>query len=260
VIDRYQFKDDESGYLGARRKHLYLLRPVARTRRAAHARRARRAAPGLVAGREADRVRDQARRRPDRNLNFDIYLIEPKRRREGAPAHHVPGLRPRPVLGIAPELEPGFEAHRVPAGRRGRDIYYAPWQLAVIDVASGKATLPAPIDRCFYKPRWRADGKSIVALIERNLVTNAARIELASGKITTLDPGPRFDYDLDVSKQGASSCSAAPTRARTRSRRSSRRRCGSSPTTTRSSRRRRSRPPRRSGSRATTARRSRRCW
>ena len=72
----------------------------------------------------------------------------------------------------------------------------------MIDVASGKARIPAPIDRCFTKPRWSADGSSVFALVEQSLVTHVARIDLASGKLTELTHGDRFDVDLDVAAKG----------------------------------------------------------
>jgi len=68
----------------------------------------------------------------------------------------------------------------------------------VVDVATGKETLPAPIDRCFYKPRWSADGNSIYALVEQSLVTHLSRIDLATGQVSAMTHGNRFDYDLAV--------------------------------------------------------------
>jgi len=58
--------------------------------------------------------------------------------------------------------------------------------------------VPAPIDRCFFKPKWTADGKSILALIEQSRTINLSRIDLASGKVTTLTPAARLDSDFDV--------------------------------------------------------------
>jgi dipeptidyl aminopeptidase/acylaminoacyl peptidase len=68
----------------------------------------------------------------------------------------------------------------------------------VIDIASGESHLPAPIDRCFSKPHWSKDGRSIYTLIEQSRVTRLSRIDLSSGKLTPLSPDLRFDYDLDV--------------------------------------------------------------
>ncbi len=202
VSERYQFKEDGAGYLGSRRKHLYLFDIASG--------KAELLTPGahdeqLPAWSPDGRTIAYVTKRgadPDRHLNYDIYLVEAKA-----------GAKERQLTTFAgADLDPYWETYPAwsPDGTRiaylqsGEDhwVYYAPWQLAVIDVASGKATLPAPIDRCFTKPRWAADGKSIFALVEQSLVTHVSRIDLADGKISELSHGPRFDYDLDVSGNG----------------------------------------------------------
>ena len=63
VIDRYYFKEDETGYLGALRRHLYVIDVAYAQGRAADAGQIRRSLARLVARRIADRVRQQARTR-----------------------------------------------------------------------------------------------------------------------------------------------------------------------------------------------------
>jgi hypothetical protein len=41
-----------------------------------------------------------------------------------------------------------------------------------------------------------------VALVERSQVTWISRIDLDDGKVTALVEGPRFDYDVDVARDG----------------------------------------------------------
>ncbi len=199
VTERYQFKEDGAGYLGDRRKHLYLFDIASG--------KAELLTPGahdeqLPAWSPDGRTIAYVTKRgadPDRHLNYDIYLIEAKA-----------GAKERQLTTFAgSDLDPYWETYPAwsPDGTRiaylqsGEDhwVYYAPWQLAVINVATGKAVIPAPIDRCFTKPRWSADGKSIIALVEQSLVTHVSRIDLADGAISELSHGPRFDYDLDVS-------------------------------------------------------------
>lgn len=198
VIDRYQFKEDGRDYLGQRRRHLYRVEvatgeSIALTSGAHDEQLPAWSPDGRHIAFVSKRGDD-----PDRHLNFDLYLIEPK-----------PGAVERQLTRFAgADLDPYWETRPAwsPDSRRiaylqsGEDrwIYYAPWQLAVIDVASGESHLPAPIDRCFSKPHWSKDGRSVYALVEQSRVTRLSRIDLRSGKVTPLSPDLRFDYDLDV--------------------------------------------------------------
>ncbi|MET0718487.1 MAG: S9 family peptidase, partial [Pseudoxanthomonas sp.] len=199
VTGRYQFKEDGADYLGSRRKHLYLFDlasgKVQQLTSGAHDELLPAWSPdGRLIAYVSKRGKD-----PDRHLNYDIYVIEPKAGASERQLTTFPGSDLDPYWETRPAWSP--DSTRIAYLQSGEDkwIYYAPWQLAVVDVVTGKATLPAPIDRCFYKPRWSADGKSLYALIEQSLVTHPSRIDLADGKVTELTQGDRFDYDLDVS-------------------------------------------------------------
>ena len=204
VSERYQFKEDGSGYLGARRKHLHLFdigtRKSAVLTPGAHDEQLPAWSPdgktiAYVTKRGAD---------PDRHLNYDIYLIEP---RIGATERQL-------TTFVGADLDPYWESYpawspdstRIAYLQGGEDkwVYYAPWQLAVIDVATGKSRIPAAIDRCVTKPRWSHDGRAILALVEQSLVTHVSRIDLADGRVSELTRGDRFDIDFDLGKDGRS--------------------------------------------------------
>jgi dipeptidyl aminopeptidase/acylaminoacyl peptidase len=202
VIERYQFKEDEVGYLTSRRKHLYLLdvesRAIQPLTRGDHDELLPSWSPdGRFVAYVTKRGGD-----PDRHLNYDIYLIEP---RAGASERRLTSFQGSdldPYWGSRPEWSP--DSRRIAYLRNGEDrwIYYSPWQLAVVDVATGKESIPAPIDRCFSKPRWSPDGGSVLSLVEQSRVTQLSRISIPDGKIEPLTEGLRFDVDFALAADG----------------------------------------------------------
>lgn len=202
VTERLQFKEDGAGYLGARRKHLYRVDvasgKVEQLTSGAHDELLPAWSP------DGTRIAFVSKRGddPDRHLNFDLYVIEAQAGAKERQLTTFPGADLDPYWETRPAWSP--DGTRIAYLQGGEDqwIYYAPWQLAIVDVATGKSFLPAPIDRCFGKPHWSPDGRSVVVLLEQSLATHAVRVDLESGRIDELDGGDRFDYDLDVAKDG----------------------------------------------------------
>ena len=189
VIDRYQFKEDGIGYLDHRRTHLLLLDVATgkseQLTSGAHDELLPAWSPNgkwiaYVSKRGAD---------PDRHLNFDIYLIEPRAGASERQLTRFPGADLDPYWETRPSWSPDSKRIAYLQGGEDKWIYYAPWQLAVVDVDTGKASFPAPIDRCMSKPQWAPDGKSVYLLIEQSRVTHLSRVDLASGKVLELTHG-----------------------------------------------------------------------
>ena len=202
VTDRFQFKDDDTGWLGNRHKHLYLVDIASGVATQITSGKHDEQLPAWSPDGKLIAYVTKRGDDPDRHLNFDIYVIAPKAGAKEWQLTTFAGADLDPYWETRPAWSP--DSTRIAYLQSGEDkwIYYAPWQLAIIDVATGKATLPAPIDRCFTKPHWSPDGRSVYALIEQAQVTHLSRIDLPSGKITELTHGDRFDTDLDVSANG----------------------------------------------------------
>ncbi|MFC3098972.1 S9 family peptidase [Alteraurantiacibacter palmitatis] len=83
------------------------------------------------------------------------------------------------------------------------ETWYNPLQLVVADLATGRETLPAQIDRWFYFPRFTADGRHILALVEGDRDTWLARIDPASDSVDYLTHGQRFAYGFAQSPDGS---------------------------------------------------------
>ena len=198
VTDRYWFKEDGTGYLDGRRQHLYLFELASG--------KAELLTPGahdeyLPAWSPDGRQIAYVTKRgddPDRHLNWDIYLVEPKAGAAERRLTSFTGTDLDPYWESRPSWSPDGRRIAYLQGGADKDLYYAPYQLAVVDVATGEATIPAPIDRSFTKPRWSKDGRSVYVLIEHSRVTHLSRVSLADGRVTPVTDGPRFDADFAV--------------------------------------------------------------
>ena len=202
VIDRYQFKQDFVGLLSDKRQHLYVFdvgsRKATQLTSGAHDEHLPAWSP------DGKRIAYVTKRGPDpdRHLNADIYVIEP---RAGAPEIQVTrfaGADSDPDWESRPAWSP--DSKRIAYLQSGEDkwIYYKPWSLAVIDVASGEVTRPAGVELNHTKPVFTPDGGAVIALVEESRVTHVSRIDLATGKVTALTSGPRFDFDFDTASNG----------------------------------------------------------
>ncbi len=222
VVDRFQFKQDEEGYLGKRRRHLYLLDVGTG------------AATILTPG-EYDELlpvwspdgRSLAfvsKRRPDfdRDNNWDLYVIEA-----------TAGAASRQLTSFAgPDNDPDYESRPAwsPDGRsiaylQGgplRLIYYAVQKLAVVPAAVGGGggggggapqILTAALDRDVSDPVWAADGASIYVRLEDDRAVQLARVPAAGGAVERLVSGPRVVSAFSTGPDGKIAVLAATPQA-----------------------------------------------
>jgi len=83
-----------------------------------------------------------------------------------------------------------------------QQTWYNPLQLVVADLATGRETHVAWIDRWFQQPEWSHDGRHILALVEHDRDTWLARIDPATEVVDYLTTGARFAYDFAESADG----------------------------------------------------------
>jgi dipeptidyl aminopeptidase/acylaminoacyl peptidase len=203
VTDRYLFKDDDTGWLGARHRHLYvvdlksgkatLLTP------GPHDEELPSWSPdGLRIAYVTRRGDDQ----PRATVNHQIFVIDAH---AGATEQALTEGKYDdcdPYWGSRPSWSPDGKRIAFLRGGAMKWVDYAPWQLAVLDLATGQVAIPSTIGLNFTSPTWSADGHRIYALIEYPEVTHLAAIDPDSGQITELTRGERFDVGFSVAGDG----------------------------------------------------------
>jgi dipeptidyl aminopeptidase/acylaminoacyl peptidase len=202
VTERFYFKEDVTGYLDAHRAHLYLVDVgtgvVEPLTSGEHDERLPSWSP------DGSQIAFVTRRgaNADRRESIDLYVVEARPGGKERLLAKLDGADNDGDSGSRPQWSPDGRRIALRQGAEEKWIYYAPMQLAIVDVASGKVATPAQLDRWIYGPRWSADGRSVLALVEESRETHLARIDLASGKATPLTTGKRFDAGFDVARNG----------------------------------------------------------
>ena len=190
VLDRYKFKQDVEGYLGDKRSHLYVFDIASKKAELLTPGRYEEANPswspdGKLIAFVSDRSAD-----PDRSINTDIYLVEP---RAGAEMRRLTTFAGEDnnsgsKLAWSPD---GKSIAYVRSTSESMSIYDQ-YKVAVIPVAGGEPRLLAEsLDRPVTSPRWTADGAAIVFLVTDDRTQYLARVRATGGPVERLTTGPR---------------------------------------------------------------------
>lgn len=202
VVDRYYFKEDETGYMGTQRRHLYVFDLATRRAEIVTPGRYNETMPSWSP--DGSRIAFFSNRSedPDRNNEFGLYTVEP---RSGATAKLLTKFQgdTGDSWMSPPVWRPdGREIAFVTAGDP-KLIFYSVHHLAVVSSAGGEARLLSKsLDRNIIDPQWSADGRSIYFLIEDDLNQVLARMTVANGKVERLLDGRRESLDFDLGAKG----------------------------------------------------------
>lgn len=189
VVTRFQFKEDEVGYLNDRHSHLFLLdltggEPKQLTS-GAHDEYLPSFSPdgkeiAYITKRGAD---------PDRSDDWDVYVIGASPGAKERQLTHTPEADGDPDWNSYPAWSPDGKQIAYLHGGPIKKIEYATNALAIIPAAGGEAkVLTAALDRNVYEPHWSTDGKSILVRLEQDRHVVIGEVDAASGALKELTP------------------------------------------------------------------------
>ena len=215
VIDRFHFKEDETGWLRAH-DHLYLLDLATRAAARLVPGDYDEAAPSWSPDGRSIAFVSRRRAEYDRTGNYDLYV-----------ADATPGAEPRQLTTFpGPDNDPEWES-RAPAwspdsrliayvqGGPLALLYYGVQKVAVVPAAGGPArVLTGALDRNVLSPAFSSDGSSVLFLLEGDRVYHLARVPVAGGPVEPVVEGPRALTDFSAGRDGrvvvAGSTTSAP--------------------------------------------------
>ena len=192
VIDRFQFKQDEAGYLGKQHRHLYLLDVESGKTTRLTTGDYDELLPAWSPDGKSLAFVSKRRADADRDDDWDLYVMEAT---AGAPPRQLTtfeGPDNNPDYESRPAWSPDGRAIAYLQGGPPKLIYYGVQKLAVVSSAGGAPRiLTAALDRNVASPVWSSDGSSITFLLEDDRAVGLARIPAAGGAIERLVSGSR---------------------------------------------------------------------
>ena len=203
VISRFQFKQDEGGYLGKERRHLYVLDVASGTSTAFTSGDYDELLPAWSP--DGKSLAFVSKRRPDfdRDANWDLYVMDAARGATPRQLTTFEGPDNDPEIESRPAWSPDGRSIAYLQGGPLKLIYYAVQKLAVVPAAGGAPRiLTAALDRSVTAPVWSRDGASLLFLVEDDRTVGLARVPAAGGTIERLVSGPRVVSAFDAGAGG----------------------------------------------------------
>jgi dipeptidyl aminopeptidase/acylaminoacyl peptidase len=203
VIDRFQFKEDGTGYLGKKRDHIYLLNLATRKADILTQDDLNEYLPSWSP--DSKRIAFVTKRGVDfdRHNNWDLYVIDAKPNAKARQLTTFDGPDNDPSWNSRPVWSPDGKLIAYLQGGEQKLIEYAVHKLAVIPSTGGSPRLLFPtIDRNVAKPHFTADGRSIIFLLEDDQTVHLAKVSVNNGKVERLLTGRRTVSTFDLSRNG----------------------------------------------------------
>lgn len=186
VIDRYQFKEDVTGYLRHLRNHLYLFDVEAAKAEPLTSGDYDETSP--VWSPDGRRIAFASKRDgdPDRNENYDLFLIDAQPGAAPVRLTRLENAEGAPDWGVPAWSPDGTQLAYLESGPpKYRD--YDPAALAVVSSTGGEPRYPATgLDRPASEVAWSDDGASLLFLLTDDRSQYLARVPVSGGPVRRL--------------------------------------------------------------------------
>lgn len=213
VTERFYFKEDYSGYLDAKRS-LIVVRTLSdgKTRIIGETDR-NTWLPSWSPDSTKLAYVEKSGEKADRHFNYDVYIqamvgpAEEENTNNSVVVLPAPkqisqfaGVDADPYWEVRPQWSPDGRKLLWLQGEESKWIYYAPLQLAVANLDTGKVSKLAWQDRWMNQPLWSEDGKSVYAIVEESREAHVQQINVATASISYLSAGPQFISAIALGK------------------------------------------------------------
>ncbi|HEX4546530.1 MAG TPA: S9 family peptidase [Candidatus Acidoferrum sp.] len=201
VIDRLQFKQDETGYLDRRRTHLYVFDLTAKSLKQATSGDFDDSEPAWSPnGKLLAFSSNRSQPDPDATYDSNIWIVAADNTDKGA---HLTQITTNPGADAAPAWSPDGKWIAYVTQLEPQLFDYATKHLAVAPAAGGETMiLTRAFDRMVITPRFSPDGKFIYFIADDDGTQNLCRIAATGGQITRPVGGRLMVNDYAVAKTG----------------------------------------------------------
>ena len=201
VVDRYEYKADEIGYLDRRRAHLYVFDIATKTVTQVTSGDYDDAEPAWSPdGKSLAFSSNRSQPDPDRTYDSNIWVVAADNTDKGA---HLTQITTNPGSDEHPVWSPDGRSIAYVTQLEPKLSEYSTHHLAISPAAGGSAkVLTATLDRNVEHPQFSPDGQSIYFMADDDATINVCRISINHGEVTRPISGRSIVSSFSVAQTG----------------------------------------------------------